>query len=152
MNFGEQRVSASCAAPPACGKLGSPRVALAICSISPIFSNPGTRRHLTPDSELSKLWTMTIDNDAVAEICALNDIARLRVFGSFARGDEQADSDIDLLADFSTRKSLMDIVRIQREFAERLGRSVDLHTERALSPYLKARILDEARVVYERAA
>ncbi len=95
---------------------------------------------------------MRIPSEILAELCARNDIARLRVFGSVARGEETADSDIDLLADFTTRKSLIDLVRIEREFSERLGRKVDLLTERALSPYLRDRILREATVVYERAA
>lgn len=95
---------------------------------------------------------MRIDWDALAEICARNDIARLRVFGSFARGEAEEESDVDLIADFTARKSLLDLVRIERELSERLGRKVDLLTERALSPYLRDRILSEARVVYERAA
>ena len=95
---------------------------------------------------------MTMDSQALAELCERNDIRRLRVFGSFARGDETDASDIDLLADFGGRKSLLDLVRIEREFAERLGRNVDLLTEAALSPYLRDRVLRESRLVYERAA
>jgi uncharacterized protein len=95
---------------------------------------------------------MTIDSAALAEVCIRNDIARLRLFGSLARGEATDDSDIDLIADFTSRKSLLDLVRIEREFSERLGRKVDLLTERALSPYLRDRILNEAQVVYERAA
>jgi predicted nucleotidyltransferase len=46
----------------------------------------------------------------------------------------------------------LDLVRIEREFSEKLRRKVDLLTEGALSPYLRDRILSEAKVVYERAA
>jgi uncharacterized protein len=95
---------------------------------------------------------MTIDLQALAEICERNDIQRLRVFGSFARGDESAVSDVDLIADFARRKSLLDLVRIEREFSERLGRKVDLLTEAALSPYLRERVLQDSQLVYERAA
>lgn len=95
---------------------------------------------------------MTIDTSLLPEICRQNDIVRLRVFGSFARGEEEPGSDLDLIADFSTRKSLLDLVRIERELSERLGVPVDLLTERALSPYLRDRILGEARVIYDRAA
>lgn len=95
---------------------------------------------------------MTIDRSAVAEVCARNDVQRLRLFGSFARGEEGEDSDVDLIADFGTRKSLMDLVRIERELAATVGRRVDLLTERALSPHLRDRILREAMVVYERPA
>ena len=76
----------------------------------------------------------------------------MRLFGSFARGEETGESDIDLIADFVRRKSLLELIRIEREFSERLGRKVELLTEPALSPYLRERILRESRVVYERAA
>jgi uncharacterized protein len=95
---------------------------------------------------------MRIDLEVLAELCERNDIGRLRLFGSFARGEESGESDIDLIADFVRRKSLLDLVRIEREFSERLGRKVELLTEPALSPYLRERILRESRVVYERAA
>ena len=95
---------------------------------------------------------MTIDLQALAEVCERNDIQRLRVFGSFARSDESETSDVDLIADFAGRKSLLDLVRIEREFSERLGRKVDLLTEAALSPYLRERVLQDSQLVYERAA
>jgi uncharacterized protein len=95
---------------------------------------------------------MQIDHQTVADLCARNGIERLRLFGSFAKDEASDDSDVDLLADFVDRKSLMDLARIEREFAEKLGRKVDLLTERALSPYLRERILKEAMVVFERAA
>lgn len=100
----------------------------------------------------SEIGSMKIDQEALAEICNRNDIERLRLFGSFARGEEREGSDVDLIADFATRKSLLDLVRIERELSDYLGRKVDLLTERALSPYLRDRILREAMVVYERAA
>jgi predicted nucleotidyltransferase len=95
---------------------------------------------------------MTLDPATVADICARNDIARLRVFGSFARGEETESSDVDLIADFTSRKSLLDLVRIERELGERLGRRVDLATERSLHPKLRDRILRDAKVLYEHAA
>lgn len=95
---------------------------------------------------------MMIEQDGLARICERNDIERLRVFGSFARGEEYDGSDVDLLADFTRRKSLLDLVRIERELSEHMGRKVDLLTEDALSPYLRDRMLREARTVYERAA
>jgi uncharacterized protein len=93
---------------------------------------------------------MKIDQETLAEICDRHGITRVRLFGSFGRGDSDDKSDIDLLVDFDSRKSLMDLVRIEREFADRFGRDVDLLREPSLSPYLRERILSEARVVYER--
>ena len=95
---------------------------------------------------------MGIDLTRLSDLCERNDIGRLRVFGSFARGEDCDGSDVDLLADFTKRKSLLDLVQIEQQLSEHLGRKVDLLTEDSLSPYLRDRILREAKVVYERAA
>lgn len=92
---------------------------------------------------------MTLDPDTVARLCAENDIAVLRVFGSVARGEDSEGSDVDLLAEFTTPKSLLDLVGIEQEFEEHLGRKVDLLTPASLSPYVRDRVLREARVLYE---
>jgi len=84
------------------------------------------------------------------DICRQNDVSMVGVFGSMARGEARKKSDIDLLVRFSKRKSLLAVVRLERELSEALGRKVDLLTEGALSPYLRDRILKEMRVVYEK--
>ncbi|MQA91061.1 MAG: hypothetical protein GEU90_12610 [Gemmatimonas sp.] len=93
---------------------------------------------------------MKIDQHALDEICARNDVSSLRLFGSVARGEDTPESDIDLLVEFHRRKSLLDLVRIEREFSEGLGREVDLLTPASVSPYLRDHIYAESRLVYER--
>lgn len=51
----------------------------------------------------------------------------------------------------ATRKSLVDLVRAERDLSRLVGRPVDLVTEDALSPYLRDRVLKSARVLYDRA-
>lgn len=92
-----------------------------------------------------------IDKAKLIEICKQNDIAFLGIFGSSVRGQTTSESDVDLLVRFSKRKSLLDLVRIEREFAEALGRTVDLLTEASISPYLRDRIKAEVEVIYEEA-
>jgi predicted nucleotidyltransferase len=84
------------------------------------------------------------------DICRQNDVSMVGVFGSMARGEAKKRSDIDLLVRFSRRKSLLSVVRLERELSEALGRKVDLLTEAAISPYLRERILKETRVLYEK--
>jgi predicted nucleotidyltransferase len=74
---------------------------------------------------------------------------RIGVFGSYARGEQRPDSDLDVLVDFSDRKSLLTLVRIERELSETLGVKVDLLTEQAISPYLIDRIKSELKVIYQ---
>lgn len=92
-----------------------------------------------------------ISAQQVADLCKQYDIAFLGVFGSYARGDYDNQSDIDLLVRFSKQKSLLDLVRIERLFATQLGKSVDLITEASVSPYLKDRIQSEVQPLYEAA-
>lgn len=71
------------------------------------------------------------------------------IFGSYARGIQRPDSDLDLLVNFKERKSLLALVRIERELSESIGVKVDLLTEGAVSPYLIDRIKSELKVIYQ---
>lgn len=92
---------------------------------------------------------LPFDTDKLIEICRRNDVARIGVFGSVARGEATDQSDIDLLVTFSKRKSLLAHVMLERQISTALGRKVDLLTEAALSPYLRDRIKRELQVIYE---
>ncbi len=89
------------------------------------------------------------DTAKLIEICRRNDVAMVGVFGSTARGEASAESDIDLLVEFSKRKSLLTLVALERQLSAALGKKVDLLTEAAISPYLRDRIKRDLRVIYE---
>jgi predicted nucleotidyltransferase len=93
--------------------------------------------------------TVLFDTKALIDICRANDVARLEVFGSTARGEANDGSDVDLLVEFSKRKSLLTLVSLERKMSAVLGRKVDLLTEAAISPYLREQINRDRRVVYE---
>ncbi len=84
----------------------------------------------------------------VTEILKKEGAKKIAVFGSYVRGEEGPKSDIDILVEFSERKSLLDLVRIERKLSEALGMKVDLLTEKSLSPYLINGIKKEMRVIY----
>jgi predicted nucleotidyltransferase len=69
----------------------------------------------------------------------------VRIFGSFARGDERHSSDIDILVRMPARASLLDLIGLKQDLEAALRRKVDLLTDDGLSPYLRERILREAR-------
>lgn len=74
---------------------------------------------------------------------------KIGLFGSVARGEETPDSDIDVLVEFKGDPSLLDIVIIEQEASEILGKKIDLVTEEALSPYIKDNVLKEVVVLYD---
>jgi predicted nucleotidyltransferase len=73
-------------------------------------------------------------------------VVRLSLFGSTVRGEDRPDSDIDLLAAFDeTRQiSLMDVVGIENQLADLLGRPVELVEEGTLKPRVKKSVDAEA--------
>ena len=86
--------------------------------------------------------------ESIIKACKKNDISFLGLFGSYARGDQKEQSDVDFLASFSRRKSLLDLVRIERDLSGIIGVKVDLVTEKSLSPYLVERIKSEVKTIY----
>jgi predicted nucleotidyltransferase len=93
--------------------------------------------------------TFPFDTNKLIEICRQNDVSKVSVFGSVARGEADAQSDIDLLVEFSKRKSLLALVALERQLSAALGKKVDLLTEAAISPYLRDQIKRDQRVLYE---
>ena len=84
----------------------------------------------------------------ILPILKKNGVAKAGIFGSVARGEQKKGSDIDILVEFDG--SLLDLVRLERELQEKLGRKVDLLTYNSISPYLKERILKDEVRIYEK--
>lgn len=74
-------------------------------------------------------------------------VSRIGVFGSFARGEETEESDVDVIVEFSQRVDLFHVAGLQYYLAEILGRKVDLVTAGALKPLIRDRILNEVEYV-----
>lgn len=92
---------------------------------------------------------LPFDTSKLIEICRQNDVAKVGIFGSMARGEADDQSDVDLLVEFSKRKSLLALVALERQISAALGRKVDLLTEAAISPYLRDRIKRDLQIIYE---
>ncbi|NVM53507.1 MAG: nucleotidyltransferase family protein [Candidatus Helarchaeota archaeon] len=73
---------------------------------------------------------------------------KIAIFGSYASGKAKPESDIDILVEFKEIKSLLDLVKIERELSEELTIKVDLLTEKSISPYLIEGIKKELEVIY----
>ena len=84
----------------------------------------------------------------LTQALARQDVVYAGVFGSVARGEARPTSDVDILIKFAKPKSLLDIVRLERELGALLGREVDLVTEASLSPYIRNDVLGQLHVFY----
>ena len=73
-------------------------------------------------------------------------IARLRLFGSVARGEDA--NDVDLVAEFDRSLSLIDLIRLEHRLSDLLGRKVDLAMERNLKPRVRANVEREAVLAF----
>ena len=85
--------------------------------------------------------------EEILRVAAQHGAYNIRVFGSMARGEAGAGSDIDLLVDLEPGRSLLDLGGLQVELEALLGRPVDVVTEAGLYWLLRRRILKEARAL-----
>lgn len=86
-------------------------------------------------------------------LCRKHGIMRLGIFGSAARGDMKAGSDLDLLVEFMPQKSptLAALTRLKDELESLFGRRVDLATPAILNnPHRRKAIEKDMEVIYER--
>jgi uncharacterized protein len=84
-------------------------------------------RTLSPRASLLELH-----RPAIVEIARRHRGQAVSVFGSVARGDDTADSDIDFLVEFEPGSSLFDLMHLEDELAEFLGCRVDVVSAGAL--------------------
>ena len=76
-------------------------------------------------------------------------IAMLGVFGSVARGEDNATSDIDLLVRFKKPVGLFELIGIEERLETILGRPVDLATAAGLHPLIKTNVQRDLKIIYE---
>jgi predicted nucleotidyltransferase len=82
--------------------------------------------------------------EAILQIAARHGARNIRVFGSVARGEADAQSDIDFLVDLEPGRSLLDLGGLLMDLQDLLGQNVDVVTERGLKPRIRERVLNEA--------
>ena len=82
--------------------------------------------------------------EEILSIAARHGARNVRVFGSVARGEDDDKSDIDLLVEFESGRSLLDHAGLWLELQDLLGCKVDVVSERGIKPRIRERILREA--------
>ncbi len=73
---------------------------------------------------------------------------KISLFGSYARKQHNRKSDVDILVEFKKNKSLLNIVRIERELSKETGIKVDLLTKNSVSPLIMDNIKKDMKVIY----
>lgn len=83
----------------------------------------------------------------IIEVLKKNKIKKAGIFGSYARGEEKKNSDIDILIQ-PTKNMGFKFAGLEIELSKKIGKKADLVSYSGLSPYLKDRILSqEIRII-----
>jgi len=70
-------------------------------------------------------------------------VSKAAIFGSFARGDFNSRSDIDILVELNETISLFTFIKIKQQLEDKLLRKVDLVEYKSLKPAISEQILKE---------
>ncbi len=84
-----------------------------------------------------------IHKDELSQQYGLKEIG---VFGSYVRGSQREDSDLDILIEFEKPVGFVKFLRLESKLSELLGVRVEMVTKKALKPFIGKRILQE--VIY----
>lgn len=77
-------------------------------------------------------------------------VNRAYLFGSYARGEQDEKSDIDLLVEFDSKTDLFSFIRMKNELETLLQKPVDLVSSKGVSRFIKPFIEKEKILIYEK--
>lgn len=73
---------------------------------------------------------------------------RIDIFGSVARGEDSENSDVDILYQLKDTIGLFKLIRLKDELEQKLGKEVDLVSEKYAHPKLKPYIMKDLKIIY----
>ena len=92
---------------------------------------------------------MKQDINNIIQILQSYQVKKAALFGSYARGDNNDKSDIDILIEPAKGTTLFDMAGMQIDLQNSLKKSVDLVTYGSINPMLKDNILKDEQVIYQ---
>jgi predicted nucleotidyltransferase len=112
-----------------------------VARIGPVTSMGAATVRAAITAWLGKRAAATDMPDTVAQVMRRRGVVRAGVFGSVARGEASAVSDVDFLVELERGRSLLDLAGLQLDLEEVLGCDVDVATPNSLHPALKDEIM-----------
>lgn len=95
-----------------------------------------------PDVSIDRL--LKLKREEILQLAAKHGAYKVRIFGSVARGEADANSDVDFLVEMEPDRSLFDLGGLLMDLQELLGCKVDVVTEKGLRQRIRQRVLSEA--------
>ena len=89
----------------------------------------------------------------IREYFATQPVLKAWLFGSYARGEETPESDVDILVEFDHDNAIVGLLqycRIMNELSDRIGKDVDLVENGTLLPFAEKTANQDKRLIYER--
>ena len=77
-------------------------------------------------------------------------VKRASVFGSVSRGEDSPKSDVDIMVSLGRPMGMFAYMSLIREIETRLGRKVDLVTEKSINKFVRPLIQHDLKTIYER--
>jgi uncharacterized protein len=134
-----------------CGNVWKPRKrVVSICPLckSRLWNTP-ILQPIPPFDPTNRSWSAIVEPNRIAilEAARRHRAFNPRVFGSVRRGSAKRSSDLDLLVTFEPSATLFDQIDLGEELEEKLGRRVDVVSDRSIYWLLRAQVLAEAEPV-----
>ena len=109
-----------------------------------LYVHRANQRKLPTGSVMPLDPLLTKKREAILRIAARHGAYNVRVFGSVARREATAESDIDFLVDMEAGRSLLDLGGLRMDLQALFDRDVDVVTENGLRTRIRDRVLREA--------
>lgn len=104
----------------------------------------------TTPFETAKILSLEEIKTKAVPILKKNGVEFAGLFGSYARGEARPDSDIDFLVKFADKAkvSLLDVIGIENELSDLLGKKTQLVTSDGVHPYIKDSVEKDLKIIY----
>jgi predicted nucleotidyltransferase len=97
-----------------------------------------------PSQELKSVeYFMEVLRQHLPELMEKYSVSYIGIFGSYIRGEQNKDSDLDILVQFDKTPGLLKYIELENYLSDLLGVKVDLVMKSALKPNIGKRILNE---------